>query len=289
MRTRVINPSVFLKVAQAVEKLSKVCLLKFIPEKIHFIVITDMEGGGVQVWSQINASSMFVDYRVESAHENEIYLEIQLEYLLRALKSCIGSLDVNMKLTKRDGLPTLSFTIANQSRTGKEVLLTQDIPIKVLTPNQMETIKEPLVPEPQVHIMMPPLLSVRTIVERMRNISDHVIVSANMNGEFTLRVESEAVQVETFYKSLINPELDLSQVDASRQPSLNRDPENFAFARIDIRNFIKFLHSYHVSPSNVVCCIIEDHALVLYVYVGGNNPNQDQYGVLTYYVPVKHL
>jgi len=42
-----------------------------------------------------------------------------------------------------------------------------------------------------------------------------------------------------------------------------------------------------VNPSNVVCCFIEGHALVFYVYVGAGNGSGSNPGALTYYLPIK--
>ncbi|RUP48796.1 Hus1-like protein-domain-containing protein [Jimgerdemannia flammicorona] len=155
--------------------------------------------------------SIFSNYRIESVAENEIYLEVMVEYLLRALRSAQNATEVTMKLTKKQGAPTLSFVISSASggggggggggvggggerlsRGGKKLDLVQDVPVKVLSPQQMEPVKEPVL---------------RTIAERMKVLGEHVIISANMDGEFTIRVETDLVQVETFYKGLHNPEL----------------------------------------------------------------------------------
>ncbi len=48
-------------------------------------------------------------YRIESAMDNEIYLEMHSEFCLRALKSAQDAAEVTMKLAKKDNLPVLSF------------------------------------------------------------------------------------------------------------------------------------------------------------------------------------
>ena len=54
---------------------------------------------------------------------------------------------------------------------------------------------------------MPSLISVRSIVERIRSLSQVLTVSANMEGQFKLKAETDIVSVETFYRDLVNPEL----------------------------------------------------------------------------------
>jgi len=41
----------------------------------------------------------------------------------------------------------------------------------------------------------------------MKSMSNYLTISANYNGEFTLKIETESVSVETYFKDLICPEL----------------------------------------------------------------------------------
>jgi len=54
---------------------------------------------------------------------------------------------------------------------------------------------------------MPPLVSVRTIIDRMKSMSNYLTISANYNGEFRLKIETESVSVETYFKDLMAPDL----------------------------------------------------------------------------------
>ncbi|KAJ3295914.1 hypothetical protein HDU79_008039 [Rhizoclosmatium sp. JEL0117] len=112
------------------------------------------------------------------------------------------------------------------------------------------------------------------MADRMKLVGGHMIVKANMSGEFVMLIENDMVKLETFYEDLDNPAIDPSQVEPSQQPSLNRDPKEFAQVRVDIRDFIKF-------------CIIENHGLVFYVYIGENGGENigdaNGCGTITYY------
>ncbi|KAJ2749583.1 Transport protein yif1, partial [Coemansia nantahalensis] len=73
-------------------------------------------------------------------------------------------------------------------------------------------------------------------------------------------------------------------------PTPDRAPGEFYTAVVDMKNFLRFLQSYHVAPRNIVCCIIEHHALVFYVYIGSAGYgvgalNDQTCGSLTYYIP----
>ena len=60
--------------------------------------------GGGNIWCELTQSNIFDEYRIEGKDErNEIYLEINLELLSRALKTALNAQVVKIKLTKRQG------------------------------------------------------------------------------------------------------------------------------------------------------------------------------------------
>ncbi|KAI9505824.1 checkpoint protein Hus1/Mec3, partial [Coemansia spiralis] len=265
-------------------------ILKLTPEKLHIIVVTDIDSG-LQLWSDVAVHALFAEYQIESLHRNEIHLEFSIDNLQRALKSAQGAVRTTMKLTKKHGLPVLAIVVQNLSITGSEMTLCQDVPIRVLTPAQMDMVREPLVPDSQVHIMMPPLNSMRSIAERIKAMGDRVAVSANRDGELTIGVANDLVEITTFFRGLENLTYDSTQPSAN--PTPDRGPTEFYSAVVDMRNFVRFLQSYHVAPKNIVCCIIEHHAVVFYVYIGAAGYggvgalNDQACGSLTYFIPVR--
>ena len=63
-------------------------------------------------------SNIFDEYRIEGKDErNEIYLELNMEQLSRALKSTLNAQMVKIKLTKRQGA-CLSVEIVQVYHTG---------------------------------------------------------------------------------------------------------------------------------------------------------------------------
>ena len=79
---------------------------------------------------------------------------------------------------------------------------------------------------------------------------------------------------------------DPAQVDVANLPAMVRPPNDFATTRVVAKDFSKFLNSYLLDPSNVVCCIIEGHGLVLYVYVDvEEDTGENRMSALTYYLP----
>jgi HUS1 checkpoint protein len=95
-----------------------------------------------------------------------------------------------------------------QSRSGKTQNLLQEIPIRILSAQQAEELKEPIVIDPRVHVLTPPVHTLRILVERMKSLSNFLLISANMNGRLKLQVENDSVKVETFFNDLSHPEID---------------------------------------------------------------------------------
>ncbi|KAI8610951.1 Hus1-like protein-domain-containing protein [Chytriomyces sp. MP71] len=243
------------------------------PEFIQFLVAKD-GGVGLQAFAKLDNETLFQDHLIESLNNNEIWLQANGEHLSRALKCATGAVPsqhaVAVRLTKKQGMPVLCFVVTTTGRTGKPIQLVQDCPVRPLTAAQTEELREPVVPNPDVHIMLPPVMAMKNMADRMKAISGHLIVKANMSGDFIMQVQNDLVELETFYEDLENPTIDPSQVEPSQQPSLNRDPKQFADVRIDIRDFIKFCTCHQLNPMHTICCIIENHGLVFYVYIGEN-------------------
>ena len=60
--------------------------------------------GGANLWCEIIQENLFDEYRIEGKDErNEIYLEVTVDLLSRALKSSLGAAVVKLKLTKKQG------------------------------------------------------------------------------------------------------------------------------------------------------------------------------------------
>jgi len=105
----------------SLERLGKAAWLRLTPSSVHFIIIPDSQG--TQVWSYgpyARQSLIFVrnlrievlfesDYVCTSAANNTINLEIPLDTLHRALKSCSSTADTSLRLTKRNNMAYLAL------------------------------------------------------------------------------------------------------------------------------------------------------------------------------------
>ncbi|KAI9591560.1 checkpoint protein Hus1/Mec3 [Syncephalis fuscata] len=287
MRAQITHPPSLERVAHCVEKMGQpLCLLKMTKESWQYIVIADAESG-VQVWTKLPVQAFLSGYQIASMSRDEIYLELNPENLYRAIRSTKGSLECGVRLSKQQNMPpVLEFRIILQSRSGIRQELMQTVPVRILTPQEMDPLHEPQVSEPQVYVMMPPLPVVRAYAEKMRPLSDQIYVGASMCGQFSLHSVMDGADLQTHWTGLINPEIDRNDLQSSSTTasSLPRNSDELIEARLRTKDIINFLYSYYVEPMRVVCCIIPEFAVIFYVYMGRNN---NEHGSLTYYIPIR--
>ena len=84
-------------------KTVKTCVLRLSPTKICFILADRIPVGGANLWCELQ-DNLFDEYRIEGKDErNEIYLDVTLDLLSRALRSSLNASLLKIKLTKKQG------------------------------------------------------------------------------------------------------------------------------------------------------------------------------------------
>ncbi|KTW26512.1 uncharacterized protein T551_03429 [Pneumocystis jirovecii RU7] len=277
-KTGISNISMFIRLVQSLERVGRICWLKLTPETVHFVIVPDHTG--TQVWAILEVKSIFQDYLVQSNTNNIINLEVPIDHLHKALKSSVNASEIVLRLTKHDHFPMLSCSISLLGKSGGMSAVTHNIHVRVLSP--LMQLFEPVVPEPDCHIILPSLSQLRYISERFRAISNKIFLKANMSGEFQIGVVSDSCKIETKFKDLINPELDPCAVkDISKHPSQIRDKKAFVTVKVSVKDWLNLLQ-VHIVAKRVIACFCEGHALVLYVYI--MEPEEESSAVLTYYI-----
>lgn len=178
----------------------------------------------------------------------------------------------------------------------REKVITQDIPVRILHPDTVETIMQPRVREPDVHIQLPPLMQLKAISDRFTklavtsmtansasgggggrggnsssNSSPKLELSANMHGGLRLRIATDALNIESVWRGLDNPDLDAAHISVplEEHPSTKykeAGPDKWATVRVDGKDWSKVL-SVGRLEGRVIACFADDHALILYAYV----------------------
>ncbi|KAM8770579.1 checkpoint protein HUS1 isoform 2-T2 [Rhynchonycteris naso] len=248
----------FTRVSCMVAKLARACTLRISPRKLHFILPDSAAGSGVSMWCELPQENFFSEFQMEGVSEenNEIYVELMSENLARALKTAQNARALKVKLTNKH-FPCLTISIELVSLSSSSRMVTHDIPVKVIPRKLWKNLQEPTIPDSDVSIYLPVLKTMKSVVEKMKNISSHLIIQANLNGDLNLKIETELVCVTTHFKDLGNPPL------ASENASQDRNPEQMAEVHVDIKKFLQLLAGQQVNPTRAVCTPVQPHVVVL--------------------------
>lgn len=181
-------------------------------------------------------------------------------------------------------------------RPERETTITQDIPIRVLAPAHVEGLHEPVTREHEVQIMLPPLLQLKSICDRFTKLAlsskaagqgssgfrgsaaavPKLELSANMHGCLRLGLKTDAMNINSTWTGLTNPELDPTQVDVATHPSTKmrelgdaegNGEEGWAVVRVDGRDWGKVLGVGRLGGRVIACELCDAVDVVLGVIV----------------------
>lgn len=233
------------------------CVLRLTTNGISFNIGDD----SVPVlWAELSQNHFFNEYVMSgvSEEQNEIYLECESVMLARSLGSFrLTAKSVKIKLTNKIQ-PCLTIEIELSSTSVELRQCMHDVPVRVVPRKEWSTYKIPDIPEFDISIDMPLLRFLRNIVERMKNMSSQLTLTADNTGLFILKVETESANVSTHFQGL--------QVSTSSQVEDNATVS----ATIDIKKFLTFLAWDIVHPNSVKCNIVENRIVNLFLDLEGS-------------------
>lgn len=253
----------FTRVVSTISKLTKTCVLRLTPDNLFFILSGKVTNGGVGMWCQLLQANFFQEYQMEgvSSEANEICLEVSPEPWCRALKTVQCAKSVKLKLTRKHcACLTVAAELPTLSSVGRVV--THDIPVDVIPRRLWHEFQEPSMQDFDVSIYLPPLKTMKSVVDKMKNLSTLLVMEANLNGEMNLKIQTNLVSVTTHFQELGNPPWgDVSSQDGG--PSPPREPEVMAEVTVDIRKLQQFLAGQQVNPSRAICNIVHQNMVHL--------------------------
>ena len=276
-------------------KLGDSCLAHFSSNMIQFAVSAENEG--VRAHADVHPQTLFLSYRIESkAAENRISFFVKLDNLARALKTASGlQVDTSLKLTKKNGVPMLTFEIKGQGQ-GPDVQ--HDVPLRIVTDvDELAAYREPSLPDDvaAISVVFPAteLRALRNVVERMRAISDYLQLTASGSdasgggaGGGTLKLEAEKdnlVSIATTYARLDVQLLrgaEAATADAEAQRGVHE-----AVARVEAKKLQKVLAALlgtDIKVHNALLCIIPHTSVVLKFFLPDQNTGSS---CLIFYLP----
>jgi HUS1 checkpoint protein len=151
--------------------------------------------------------------------------------------------------------------------------------VRVLGPDNVEGIHEPRCREPDVHILLPPLMQLKSISDRftklalaarpngMTAVAPRLGLAANMHGCLKISIKTDAMDISSVWTGLANPDLDPAQVEgglegiqehpSTRMKALGtadgRSEEGWSKVRIDGRDWGKVLSVGRLGGRVIAC------------------------------------
>lgn len=150
--------------------------------------------------------------------------------------------------------------------------------MRVLSTVQVEGIHEPRCRDPDVHILLPSLLQLKSISERFTKLAlsstnksgngfqngagPRLEIAANMHGGLKVATRTEGLRIESTWEGLSNPELDVEMVEGGeegirRHPSTRmkelQGAEGWATVRVEGRDWGRVLGVGRLGGRVVAC------------------------------------
>uniref|UniRef100_UPI00358F15F8 checkpoint protein HUS1 n=1 Tax=Myxine glutinosa TaxID=7769 RepID=UPI00358F15F8 len=250
----------FTRVLNTIAKLTKTCTLHLSSDKLYFIVSDRAANGGVTIWCELVQNNFFDEYQMDglSVEFNEIYLDIPPDSIARALKTAQSAKSVKIKLTKKH-CPYLTLDVELASLLSHSRVVTHDIPVQVVPQQLWSDHKEPAVPDFDVSIYLPPFKTLKSVMDKMKNLTNFMVVQANQSGEMNLEIDTELVSVTTYFKDLGNPPW--ASVNWSQDRCHGRDPKAMAQAKVDTKKLLQFVAGQQINADKAVCNIVDKKLL----------------------------
>ncbi|XP_012891196.1 PREDICTED: checkpoint protein HUS1-like [Dipodomys ordii] len=234
----------FKRVIRMLAKLAKGCILHICPDKLSFILLGSQESGRASLWCELLKENFFSKFQMKgvSAEYNEIYLQLQLENLTPALNNSHSTEILKIKfINKYSGIFKICIKLLCES--NRSCIMTYYFPIEVIPTHLWNKLQEPIVPNLDVSIYLPILKTLKNVVEKMKHVSNYLIIEANQNGELNLKMENELVSVTTYFQDLGNPRL------VPENASEDRQPEEKAEMHINVYQLLHFLGGVQDNPT----------------------------------------
>mmetsp|Transcript_18863 Transcript_18863/g.31178 ORF Transcript_18863/g.31178 Transcript_18863/m.31178 type:complete len:158 (-) Transcript_18863:666-1139(-) len=145
---------------------------------------------------------------------------------------------------------------------------------------------------PDVQLEMTNEKPLRVVIDRLKSISPHVYMEGSMEGNLTLRIDSDGSSIRTFFSKLLPRYEDTkSSQDEQQQDSSNNGTNTPTIAKcclkVDTKKLSSCLQWQSTMTKNVssaLLCMVENEMLVVHVLL-----NPASVGFFTYYVPVHFL
>ncbi|KAK9719822.1 Hus1-like protein [Popillia japonica] len=261
----------FMNISYSLSKLAKECIMRITSKKLYFIISEEESGPRKPfVWCELATDFYFKEYNVAGVNDvhNQIYLSLSTSMLSKSLSTVkYHAYSLKIKLTHKQ-TPCITLEIEQASDDGAQGReCVHDIPVEVIGVKYWDDYIEPQFNDFHVTIQMPSLKHIKNIVERMKNMSHSLIVSANKYGRLTLKIKTNMISLSAHFPDLSVESFAVDQTQLPDSDSEN-EAEDFSTvvsANVDIKKFLMFLYGMQLNNSKTICSIVHGKMVKLHL------------------------
>uniref|UniRef100_A0A2K6FKA6 Checkpoint protein n=1 Tax=Propithecus coquereli TaxID=379532 RepID=A0A2K6FKA6_PROCO len=224
----------FIHSSGATARLAEVCVLRLCPDKLRFGPRAPGRRRG-RAGGRGEAGSLLRQLPRVSEELREMCLELTLEHSSRAVRSA-GDAAPEAPADRRGSLASCAAAL----------VAVHGLPVRALPEDWKDC------PEPSVRASdVPALKTPKSVVERVANLGDPVLVEANPNGQRNLSIGTDVVRIKSYFKNLGNA------------PKSALDWENMVQVWVDNRKLLQIFQGQRINPTTAICNIFSNLRLVL--------------------------
>ncbi|EDW34372.1 GL22219 [Drosophila persimilis] len=240
-------------------KLAKDCIMILGAQQMHFIVNEDQSStSSPLVWVSIAARDYFPEYKMEAARADQEYIVLTMSSanLGRALSVLRGGGVNSCKLKlQRIQFPCISViasVLSTSSTEAREVV--HDVPVTIIPASDWPTYVVPRVPASQLALSLPSLRLLRSLIDKLKNVSPSLEFQASYDGELNVVATSEMSTVTSRFRRLL-PRF------------LSADEEREASCSVDSRKASAFFGALQLANEELTIGIDREHSIHLQIDV----------------------
>lgn len=272
-KTSIFDAAPIIYQAAAINPLGCRVCLKMTEEQWTFIMNEELVTFDVLAWATVSVQDCFDNYRIESREEeNAIFMEVEIQHLVKAFKSLSNAVTAELKLMKCGDQAYLRFELFDDEEC-EQCKLRHDVPILIRN-SESECFEKPRVNPPELKLVLNDVRNLKNIVDRLAKIDNVFTIEANAQGNLRLSLEKDGMlKIETRFKCAPDREAEEQHPDGLSKS-----------VRVRARAFQKLLSglsNVRAKQNSIWLCFVEEGTLVVHCAL----ENTEQ--TVTYFVNIE--
>ncbi|XP_023165362.1 checkpoint protein HUS1 [Drosophila hydei] len=262
----------FHAIAATLAKLAKDCIMILAQEQMHFIVNEEhCSTSSPLVWVSIASKDYFPEFQMTPARPEQefIVLVMSAMHLSRALavlrsgsSSSVHSCKLNLKQIQFPCISVIASVVSPSSSEPREVV--HDVPVTVVPPSDWISYMLPKVPNTQIVLGIPSLRLLRSLIDKLKNISPSLIFHGSTAGELNLVAESDMATITTRFSRVLlhKPDQEQSEVGAEAEADVS--------CSVDTRKASAFFNALQLPNEEIMIGIDSERCICLQLDIRSN-------------------